>query len=159
MKTRTRIRTPLWTLAALVLAAALVVPPARAELAKWDQARVTGIANDLAKAVKHLRSVTRKEPPATLGQAGRVAFYQFQDELGSIESSSRRLTKALQDGKGREQTYPTYQRMMASVRNAAEEARRANVSENVLNAIAPCSDALRRLRPYYEEEPPPPEPQ
>lgn len=151
--TASRIRTLVRALPALLLAAALAAPPsASAELAKWDQERVTAIAGELANAIKDLRKAVRQVPPPTVGQPGTHSYYELLDTLGGLESASKRLNKALADGKGREETSPTYRRLMRGVRDAQEYARRLELGAPVLDRVAVAGDALRRLRPYYEEE-------
>lgn len=156
------IRTPIRSLSrpllralpVLLLTAALVAPgAARAELAKWNQERVTGISKDLAQSIKELRKALRHQPPPTLGQPGRVSYYELLDTLGSLESASRRLQNGLAAGKGREETYPTYRRLMSGVRDARDLMKRLEMGESVLSKVQPAADALRRLRPYYEEMP------
>jgi hypothetical protein len=145
---------PYSALAVLPLVLALVAPaPAAAELAKWDQERVTAIALDLQNATKELRDSFYKVPPPTAGQAGSKSYYELDDTLRSVSGASRRLYKALKDGKGHEQTFPIYRRMMLGVRDARELAQKIGGTEDVLAKAANAGDALRRIRPYYEEEP------
>jgi hypothetical protein len=135
---------------AFVLTASL----ASAELAVWDQAKVTAIAAELVAATKDLRGALRKQQPPTLGQPGMASFHRLRDELSAIETAAGRLHRALAEGGTRDETFPTYRRMIRSVRNAAEDARRISIGEPAAGKIKAAGDVLRRLRPYYEEEPP-----
>ncbi len=138
------------SIAALVLAASL----ASAELTAWDQEKVTAIAAELVEATNDLRGALRRQPPPTLGQPGRSAFHRLRDELSAIESTARRLHRALAEGATRDETFPTYRRMIRFVRNAAVESRRISLGEPAAGRVKASADVLRRLRPYYDEEPP-----
>lgn len=140
----------LLTLATLALAAT----SASAELTPWNQEQVTAIAGELHEKTRDLRDTLRRQPAPTLGQPGKRAFFRLRDELGSIDSSARRLHSALAAGEGRDETFPTYRRMILSVRNAARELRRMDLGEPANGRIQAAADVLRRLRPYFEEEPP-----
>lgn len=151
-RTRDKARTSalLLPIAAFVLSASL----ASAELAAWDQEKVTAIAAELVEATKDLRSSLRKQPPPTLGQPGMASFHRLRDELSTIETTAGRLHRSLVEGETRDETLPTYRRMIRSVRSAREDARRISIGEPVAGKIQTAADALRRLGPYYEEEPP-----
>ena len=65
-------------LALTLAAAACLATPAAAELAKWDQARVTGIAQQLATACDAFEQAVQRQPggrsaPATRGHVVRHA--------------------------------------------------------------------------------------
>jgi len=128
--------------------------PAVAELTPWNQEQVTAVAAELAEATRDLRRTMRRQPGKTLGQPGRRAYFRLRDELGSIESASARLSRALADGAGREETFPIYRRMILAARNAAQELRRMHIGEPASTRIQAVVDALKKLRPYFEEEPP-----
>lgn len=140
----------LLSLAALVL----VATHARAELTAWDQEKVTATAAELVEATNNLRGALRRQPPPTLGQPGRASFHRIRDELSAIESTARRLHSALSEGGTREETFPTYRRLIRSVRAAAEDLRRISLGEPAAGKLEAAASVLRRLRPYYEEEPP-----
>ena len=142
---------------ATLLAAAvalLTATVANAEIVTWNQEQVTAIAGELFEKTRELRATLRRQPPRTLGQSGRRAFFRLRDEMGTIESASRRLHSALAAGEGREETYPTYRRMILAVRNVAQELRRMDLGEPANGRIQAAAEVLRRLRKYYEEEPP-----
>lgn len=150
----TRPRTPI--LASLLLAMAMVVAAAvaSAEVTVWDQEKVTAIAGELVEATRDLRSAVRKQPSPQLGQPGRAAFFRLRDDLSAIETTAGRLHRALSQGAGHDETFPTYRRMIRSVRSASDELRRIQIQEPVKSRLETAADALRRLRPYYEEAPP-----
>ncbi len=143
------------TILSLLLAATLVAASdARAELAKWNQAKVTAAAEELAQATVALRDGLRSKPPPTLGQGGRRAFWALREEVRGLVSASRRLQRALADGAGMEETYPTFRRLVRSGRRAVREVRRIDLGETTLANIETVADGIRKLRPYYEPEPP-----
>ncbi len=150
MRSRKRRTIPVSMALALSLIAALV---ATAELLPWDQEKVTAITAELPPATRALRESLRRQPPPTLGQAGKRAFWRLRDQLRSIESTSRRLHNALTAGEGREETFPIYRRMITTVRDAARELNRIPTLTPVETHAETVAGVLKRLRPFYEEDP------
>ena len=145
-----RILASLLSMVALLFTATL----ASAELTPWNQEQVTAIAAELLEATTDLRDTLRRQPPPTLGQPGKRAFHQLRDDVTSIQATARRLHTALGEGATRDETLPTYRRMISSVRSASDELRRIQLGEPVAGKIEATAAVLRRLRPYYEEESP-----
>ncbi len=139
------------TIFTLLLAVTLAgASDVRADLAKWDQAKVTAVAEELAQATATLGAGLRSKPPPTLGQPGRRAFWALTDEVRGLGATARRLQRALADGAGMEETYPTFQRLVRSGRRAVREVRRIDLGETTLANIDAVADGIRKLRPYYE---------
>jgi hypothetical protein len=136
-------------------AAALAAAPssARAELAKWDQARVTAIATELAEAVSKAAIEVDKQKGSRVDVGKERAFYEFREDMRLAKNTSRHLSKELQGGHGREETYPTFKRLKTLRNDAAENARRADMPDSAIATITAAGELLVRLRPYYEEEP------
>jgi hypothetical protein len=136
-------------------AAALAAAPsiARAELAKWDQARVTAIATELAEAVSKAAIEVDKQKGSRIDVGKERAFYEFREDMRLAKNTSRHLSKELQGGHGREETYPTFKRLKTLRNDAAENARRADMPDSAIATITAAGELLVRLRPYYEEEP------
>jgi hypothetical protein len=84
----------------------------------------------------------------------RHAFWSLREEMQVLVSSSRRLHRALADGAGQEETFPTYRRLLNAARRAEREARRIALAEPALGRIYTTAEAIRRIRPFYEAEPP-----
>jgi hypothetical protein len=124
---------------------------AKAEAAKWDQKRVTSIAQQLAAAVGQLYDIVSKQP-ASANTPQRKVRYQALDDLRTLKQVSGSFARNLKDGKGREETYPTYQRIQTIRRDLEEHGRRADVKLDTLNSYAKVADLNRQLGPYYEEE-------
>jgi hypothetical protein len=144
-------------LTTLFLAVALVGGSAAygAELATWDQEKVTAIAGDLSQAAQELRDALRRVPAPTVGgRPGRRAFFALREEVQVLASASRRLHTALGEGAGLDETYPTYRRLLVTARRGERELRRVGLGEPVSGKIKETADAIRRIRPFYEAEPP-----
>ena len=124
---------------------------ARAELAKWDQARVTKYAEELAIATDELREALESVGIQNETQAN--ALYQVQDTVQMLNTASTGLAEALKSGKGRDETMPRYKRVEILRRDAEEESRRADIPENVFDKVFSVGGALLKLRPYYVAEP------
>ena len=136
------------------MTALLGASDARADLAKWDQAKVTATAEELAQTTVVLRNGLRAKPPAMLGQPGRRAFFSLQEEVQVLVSTSRRLQRALADGAGMEETYPTFRRLVRAGRRGSSELRRIDLGQATRAHVEAVADGIRKLRPYYEPEPP-----
>ena len=138
----------------LLITALFGASDARADLAKWDQAKVTAAAEELAQTTVVLRKGLRAKPPATLGQPGRRAFFSLQEEVRVLVSTSRRLQRALADGAEMEETYPTFRRLVRAGRRGSSEIRRIDLGQETRAHVEAVADGIRKLRPYYEPEPP-----
>ena len=139
----------------LVLCAALAAVSgatgASAQPAKWDQKRVTSIAQQLAVAVGQLYDNIVKLPSNANTPQRKVRF-QALDDLRTLKQVSGSLARNLKAGKSREETYPTYQRIQTIRRDLEEHGRKADVKLDTLNSFAKVADLNRQLGPYYEEE-------
>jgi len=137
------------------LAAAVTVgfsaSSAKAQPAKWDQARVTSIAQQLAVAVGELRETVRKQPPLANSPQRKVRF-QALDDLRTLKQVCDAFARDLKAGGSREATYPAYQRIQTIQRDLEGHGRRADIKLDTLNSYAKVADLSRRLGPYYEEE-------
>lgn len=134
-------------LAGLVLAGA-----SSAELANWNQERVTKYAKDAAEKTSELYDVFYKQPPATLGSAQSRSYYELKQSVRRIRREAGHLASELESGQGREETQAIYNNLAQMVDRATEEARRTFTSDSLLAASTRAGDALRRLAPYYDPE-------
>ncbi len=123
---------------------------AKAELAKWDQKRAASIAQQLASAVGELRENIRKQPPVANSPQRKVR-YQALDDLRTLKQVCDNLARDLKAGKGRDETYPIYQRIQTIRRDLEEHGRKADVKLDTLNSYAKVADLLRQIGPYYED--------
>jgi hypothetical protein len=138
-------------LALLASLALLVALPAAAEPKEWDQAAVTELAQQLAEAAGDLRQSVRRTPPPPVGSQRRVRF-QALDDLRVAENAINNLARRLESGEGREETYPTFERIRTLRNDIARLARRANITEPTLSKLETARGLLEQLAPYYEAE-------
>jgi len=122
-----------------------------AELASWDQARVTAIAKELSDESKHVYDSFYKMSVRS-GRSGGNAheLHQLKDTLRLLRSETRHLASELEKGAGHDETLPIYKRLMELVRDARESIQRIYTEQSLLDAVAKAGDALRRLQPYYD---------
>ena len=135
---------------ALAFAACLSIP-AGADLAQWDQARVTGIAQQLAAACEAWEKAVREQPGGgELGSGDARDFLVMQQRSRFLREQSASLARHLQDGKGHDQTVHSYQALKEGADDTEEAAQRASLAEPTLDAWAKVSDLLRQIAPYYD---------
>ena len=120
-------------------------PPAR-----WEQARVTGIATDLRSAAEELRNAFIREPQRTIGSGQEASYYRLKQIIRRLRSEANQLVTSLEAGENREQTYPIFQSLRVMVRDAEENGRRIFASDQLLTAATRAGDAMIRLAPYYQ---------
>lgn len=132
----------------------LAAGAASAELAKWDQQRVTKYAEELEQATGELRRALEKLPIQQAVTQER-AFYQVRDTMRMLDRASNGLAEALKKGEGMEETLPRFKRILLLRDDAIEQGRRADIPNDVMDKVTPAGTALLKLRPYYEEEPAP----
>jgi hypothetical protein len=140
-------------LSSILLALGLVLAPAlaAAELAKWDQPRVTAIATELSESVGKAVVEVEKAKGSRVEVGKERAYYEFREDMRLARNTAKHLAKELQAGKGREETYPTFRRLKTLRNDAAENARRADMPDDAIASITAAGELLNRLRPYYEE--------
>ena len=129
----------------------LVALPATAEQKEWDQESVTKIAKQLAEAAGDLRQSVRRTPPPTAGSQRRVRFKAL-DDLRVIENAINSLARRLEAGDGREETYPTFQRIRTLRNDIAMRTRQAFITEPTLTKLETARGLLAQLEPYYAAE-------
>jgi hypothetical protein len=131
--------------------AAFLSTPAGAELAKWDQARVTGIGQQLAAACDAWEQALRKQPGgAMLGSGDAQDYLVMQQGARLLREQSKSLAAHLEDGKGHDRTVHSYQALKEAADDTEVSARRASLDEPALDAWARVADLLRQIAPYYD---------
>src|SRR5262245_43483570 len=100
-------RTPLRS-AAVVACLLALASDARAELQKWDQARVTELAKQLDAATSALSQSFRRQPTPTLGAPHRQRFFRLQQEVRLLDREARFMSRALQRGADRDEAQPSF---------------------------------------------------
>jgi hypothetical protein len=139
---------------ALVTALVLSAPMGFAQSApegepvRWDQARVTKIAQELAVAAREAREAVRKSPlDQNIGQ--RTTFYELQEDIRLAENSARHLAEELEAGKDAAQTRATFDRIGSLRLSAEENGRRTLIEAAVMDALVKAGELHNRLKPYY----------
>lgn len=131
-------------LALVAFAPAVVAGPAGAELAKWDQARVTEIAQELAKACDAWWTALRDQPDDEMDEFG------LAEKAQGLREQSRSLASHLAKGKGHDETRNLYRSLKEMADDTEVQAQRAMLDEPTLDAWAKVADPLRRIAPYYD---------
>ncbi len=130
----------------------LLLPTAAlAELAKWDQARVTQTAEEFADAMKDLRKEMQAAPPMTDPTRQR-ALYVALDDIRIMTNTATLLANKLKAGEGREETYAAWRRLDLLRRDFEESARKAMIEDAIMAKIVTAGELLIRLTPYYKTE-------
>ena len=133
------------------LALLLLPGVALAELAKWDQERVTQISEELVIAMKDLRQEMQAAPAITDPTRQR-ALYVALDDIRIITSSATLLSNKLKAGEGREETFAVWRRLDMLRRDFEENARKAVLEDTIMEKILTAGELLIRLTPYYQSE-------
>lgn len=135
----------------LVLAVIVWLPSGSfAELAQWDQERVTALGAELSEACRALYDTFLKEPEKTKGSGQSKDYYRLRQLVRRIKIEAKHLSSALAKGEGYDQTLPIYENLMTMVRDARAIAKRTFTSNYVLDKAAATGDLLRRIAPYYD---------
>jgi hypothetical protein len=136
----------------LAIAALLLAPSARAELAAWDQAKVTGLAKELETATGALYQTFLQQPPPNLGSMQSDSYYRLKQLVRMLHSQVDVFAKSLEEGDGRDQTVWIYETVMSLARSARLEAGRVFVAKDVGERAAAVRGVLNRLGPYYDPD-------
>jgi hypothetical protein len=138
--------------AAVTAALWITAGGASAELANWQQERVTKYASELVVATEDLRRALDSVGIQNFAQQN--AMYQVKDTVKMLHSASTGLAESLKNGKGRDETMPRYKRVESLRRDAEEEGRSADIPDSVFEKVFSVGSALIKLAPYYEEDEP-----
>ncbi len=130
--------------------AALVAGAAAADLAAWDQARATSIAQELAKAAHAFEQEVRKMPPATAAGGTSEASERLRKNSIQLNEQAKALSGHLSAGKGEKETANLYKGMKEVADDTADAARMTMVPEPTMDAWAKFMDELRQIAPYYD---------
>lgn len=123
--------------------------PAKEEV-RWDQERVTDIAQQLAEAMGELKSALQAQP-ASLDPARQRAVYAAREDVRLLTSSARHLAARLEAGDDRLETYPIYKRIGMLRRSAEENGRKALIENALMARITRAGELLLRIAPYYRD--------
>ena len=147
----------------LLLAGALLVAPATRSEDKpakdqppkaWDQAAVTSLAGQLAKASDALWVAVLNSP--NLGQVGSGDGYdsqRLQYKTRRIREQSMALAGALAAGKGKAETFPEVEDLGELADDLQVIFERMFVEQQLKQKLVAARDIWRQLIPYYGIKP------
>jgi hypothetical protein len=141
--------------AVLVLALA---SPSHAELAAWDQAKVTALAKQLEENAGALYDTFYKQPPPSVGSGQSQDYRRLKQEVRRVKAEAKELARSLERGDGRDDTLPIYEQLMLEVRDARQMAARVFTTQDVQQRAAAVRQGLNEIAPYYDPDAVPLEP-
>lgn len=120
---------------------------------KWDQAKVTELGKQLETATADLWTTFRKQPRPTQGQGQANSFFRLQQQIRQLRSEARSLSRSLQGGAGHDETLPSFESMMQTIRIAQDNARRVFTGADVREKADAARAVLNQMIPYYQADP------
>ena len=133
----------------LALAAALALPVG-AELATWDQSKVSALAKQLDSATQSLYDTFSKQPQASAAQ--RKGYYRLKQDVRTVRNGAKQLAGALAKGAGQEETLPIYDDLLQDVRRARDVAAQVFTTHDVQERASAVRGLLNQLAPYYDPD-------
>lgn len=128
----------------------LCTTSALAELAKWDAARVTSIAQKLAASCDAWEQAVRRQPGASVGSGDAREEGGLLQSARVLKEQSGALAAHLAEGKGYDETHDLYRTLKEVVDDTEDDGRRAALDAPTLAAWAKVTDELRQIAPYYD---------
>ena len=138
--------------------AARAADPAAAPTTPWDQAAVTSLAGELAKACVALYDEYYRMPGSSGGAIGTgqsEESYRLKQKLRRLQEQSQDLAGSLAAGSGRAETAPDMQDLGELARDIRVLLQRMYVQSPLQARIETARDVWRKLMPYYGMTPPP----
>jgi hypothetical protein len=123
----------------------------------WDQAAVTALAGQLAKACVDLYDEYYKTPGSSGGAVGTGQAkdsYRLKHIFRRLEEQTQQLAGALAAGKGRDETTPAVEDIGMMARDARVRLQRMFVQSPLQARIDAARGLWRQLLPYYGIAPP-----
>jgi len=141
-----------WKLALGLAATSAVVlaTPAAAELATWDQARVTQIAGQLAGAADAWELAVREQPGGEIGSGDAQEQFGLAQKAQALRVQAHALADHLTAGKGHDQTRNEYRSLKEMIDDTEQTAQRAELDDPTMAAWAKVADLQRQIAPYYD---------
>lgn len=133
-----------------VFVAALFAPSAGAELASWDQNRVTAIAQQLPAASEAWLQALRDQPGGGIGSGSAEAGTGLVQKAQVLHEQSTALAGHLSAGQGYEKTRNLYRSLKELIDDTEVQAQRAELDQPTLDAWAKITDLQRQIAPYYD---------
>lgn|SRR5262245_27184521 len=133
--------------AAAAAALALAAGTAYAEVAEWDQKRVSAYAEELTVATRELKRAL--DDVAIQNFAQQNAMFKVKETVKNLDTAADSFAGAVKDGKGRDDTLARFKRVETLRRDAEVEGRSADIPESVFEKVFDVGSALMKLRPYF----------
>jgi hypothetical protein len=126
--------------------------PGFAELAAWDQTKVSALAKQLNQAADDLYTTFYKQPPPQAGGGQGNDYRRLKQTMRRIKAEARELDQALAKGEGREDTVDIYENLMQLVRDAREDVQRVFTTKDVQARATAMRQLLNQVSPYYDPD-------
>ena len=126
--------------------------PVGADLAKWDQAKVTTLAKQFADATQVLYDTFYKQPPPGRGSMQARGYQQLKQKIRAIRMEAGALSGSLEKGEGYEETVPSYDSLMELVRAARGDAQQIFSTADVQQKATAVRGVLNEISPYYDPD-------
>jgi hypothetical protein len=135
---------------AVAVACASNSPPATG-LAPWDQARVTGIGEQLTAAADAWQLAVRRENDDRLGSGTAEEGFSLTEKAQVLSEQARSLAGHLKAGQGRDQTYSPFRSLKEVVDDVEVAQARSELDAPTIAAWARFTGLMAQLEPYYEK--------
>lgn len=134
-----------------VFVSALFAPSAGAELAPWDQGRVTAIAQQLPAACEAWLQALRDQPDSGfIGSGDAESGTGLVQKAQMLQEQSTALAGHLAAGQGYDKTRDLYRSLEELIDDTEVQAQRAELDQPALAAWAKIADLQRQIAPYYD---------
>jgi len=134
----------------VAIAACASAPPAASESATWDQAKVTGMAKELAAAGNAYWQSLRDQPESdVLGSGEATDFDAMLRKSRVISEQSEGLAGNLAGGKGHDETRDMYRSLKEISDDMAVDVQRAQLDQPAQDAWTKFVGLMDQLAPYY----------
>lgn len=124
--------------------------PAGAELATWDQTRVTAIAQQLAAACDAWEQSVREQPGGGLGSGEAESEFGIGTKARLLREQSKSLAAHLAAGKGHDETRNFYRSLKEMIDDTEVLARQSELDGPTMDAWSKVADLQRQIAPYYD---------
>ncbi len=128
-----------WLMLVVALAVGLALPAASAPAA-WDQAKVTGLAQQLADAGRAFQAAVLREPEAA---------QRLQQNARTVSEQSQMLAAHLAKGDGKDKTKDFYRGLKEVTDDTVELQSEAPFGELTNSTWAKVADLVSQLAAYY----------
>jgi hypothetical protein len=140
------------TLALGALLSVALAGPGHAELAAWDQTKVTALAKQLEENAKALYDTFYKQPPPSAASGQSQEYRRLKQEVRRVKAEAKELARSLERGEGHDDTLPIYEQLMLEVRDARQMAARVFTTQDVQQRAAAVRQGLNEIAPYYDPD-------